>query len=75
MNKGFSLVEVIVVIAILAVIGVITSTILSRSYRASSQGELLGKLKQNGDIAMKNIDETMLIPFRSLLPHRLLMVL
>jgi len=58
MKKGFSLIEVLVVIGILAIIGVITSTILTRSHRADVQSETLGKLKQNGEIAMKNMDET-----------------
>lgn len=57
-KNGFSLVEVIIMIGILAVIGVITSTILTRTYRAGSQSETISKLKQNGDLAIKMMDET-----------------
>lgn len=55
--KGFSIVEVIVAITIMAVIGVFTSTLLTRTYRSNTDTELISKLKQNGEVASNNIGE------------------
>lgn len=56
-QKGFSIVEIIIAITIISVIGVFTSTLLTRTYRSSSDTELLSKLKQNGEVASNNIGE------------------
>ncbi|HLC88373.1 MAG TPA: prepilin-type N-terminal cleavage/methylation domain-containing protein [Patescibacteria group bacterium] len=56
-SKGFSIVEVIITITIISVIGVFTSNLLTRTYRSSSDTELLSKLKQNGEVASNNIGE------------------
>lgn len=55
--KGFSIVEVIIAITIISVIGVFTSTLLTRTYRSSSDTEQISKLKQNGEVASNNISE------------------
>lgn len=55
--KGFSLVEVMVAITIIAVIGTITSTILTRSYKAGTDTTKISKLKQNGDLAVNQITD------------------
>ena len=56
--KGFSLVEVLIAVTIIGVVGTITSTILSRTFRASSQTTIISRLKQNGDLALTPIVET-----------------
>lgn len=56
-SKGFSIVEVIIAITIISVIGVFTSTLLTRTYRSTSDTELISKLKQNGEVASNNIAE------------------
>lgn len=56
-RKGFSIVEVIIAITIVSVIGVFTSTLLTRTYRSTSDTELISKLKQNGEVASNNIAE------------------
>lgn len=55
--RGFSIVEVIIAITIISVIGVFASTLLTRTYRSTSDTELLSKLKQNGEVASNNIGE------------------
>ena len=49
---GFSMIEVLIAISIVAVIGIFTTTILTRTYRAGNQGASLSRLKQNGELAM-----------------------
>ncbi len=53
--KGFTLIEVIITISILAIIGSISAGILTRSYTSSNKSNLVGKVKQNG----QNIINTM----------------
>lgn len=55
---GFSLMEVILAIGIISVIGVITSGLLTRTFRISSDAELISKLKQNGSVASNFLSET-----------------
>lgn len=49
---GFSMIEVLIAVSIVAVIGVFTTTILTRTYKAGNQGVALSRLKQNGELAM-----------------------
>lgn len=49
--------EVILAIGIISVIGVITSNLLTRTYRTSSDADLISKLKQNGMVALNNLSE------------------
>lgn len=58
LKKGFSLIEVIIAITIIGVIGVVTSTIVTRTFRVNSQSEVVSKLKQNGALAINSIAET-----------------
>lgn len=58
MKKGFTLVEVLVVIAALSVIGIIVLTIFSRSLRGSNKSQILGSIKQNGQSVLENMDKT-----------------
>ncbi|MBI2593425.1 prepilin-type N-terminal cleavage/methylation domain-containing protein [Candidatus Daviesbacteria bacterium] len=54
---GFSLIEVILAIGILSVIGVISSNLLTRTYRTSSDADFLSRLKQNGAVASDILGE------------------
>lgn len=58
-KNGFSLVEVIIAITIIGVIGVISTTILTRTYRVNTQSDNVSKLKQNGDAAVNAITEAL----------------
>lgn len=58
-KEGFSLVEVIIAITILGVIGLVSSTILSRTYRVNIQSDTTSKLKQNAEQAMSMITEVL----------------
>lgn len=51
-KSGFSMIEVLIAVTIVGVIGVFISTILTRTYRASTQSSSIGKLKENGQVAM-----------------------
>lgn len=54
---GFSIMEVVLSIGIIAVIGVITSNLLTRTFRTSTDAELTSKLKQNGSVASNILSE------------------
>lgn len=56
-KDGFSMIEVLIAVTIVGVIGVFVSMILTRSYRASTQSSSIGKLKENGQVAMDNMVE------------------
>lgn len=56
--KGFSLIETLIAITIIGVIGAITVTILTRSYKAGSNTDTISRLKQNGDSAINIMTET-----------------
>lgn len=56
-KNGFSLVEIIVAITIIAVLGVVITTILTRTFRANSQSDVIARLKQNGDSAVTFMGE------------------
>lgn len=51
-KNGFSMIEVVIAITILGVVGVFVSTILTRSYNAGNQSNRIGRLKQNGQVAI-----------------------
>lgn len=55
---GFTLVEVLVVIAITAIMGMILTEIFIRSLQGGNKAEVLGLLKQNGQSVLENIDKT-----------------
>lgn len=58
MQKGFSIMEVLIAIGIISVIGVISSNLLTRTYRTTSDTDLISKLKQNASVASNTMDET-----------------
>lgn len=51
-EKGFSLIEVLVTITILTIVGVAIATIVTRSFQGNSKTELIGNVKQNGQNAL-----------------------
>lgn len=57
MNKGFTLVEILVVIAIVAIIGLIMIAIFTNTLRGSNKSEILSAIKQNGQAVLDNIDK------------------
>lgn len=57
LKNGFSLIEVILTIGILAVIGVVSAGLLTRTYRSTSDADLIGKLKHNGERASNALSE------------------
>lgn len=58
MKKGFTLVEILVVIAVVSVVGVIITTIFTRSLRGSNKAQIISQIKQNSQIVLENMDKT-----------------
>lgn len=56
-SKGFSLVEVILVMGIIGVVGFVISNLLTRTYRTSSDADTISTLKRNGEIASTGLSE------------------
>ena len=46
--KGFTLIEMIVVVAVLIIMGAILSQIFSNTLRGSNKAQVLSSIKQNG---------------------------
>ncbi len=58
MKKGFTLLEILVVIGVLSVIGVIILTIFTRTLRGNNKAQIIGVIKQNGQSVLENMDKT-----------------
>lgn len=58
MKKGFTLVEILVVIAVLSIVGVIVLTIFTQTLRGSNKSQIIGIIKQNGQSVLENMDKT-----------------
>jgi prepilin-type N-terminal cleavage/methylation domain-containing protein len=56
-QKGFSLMEVVLVMGIIGVVGFVTSNLLTRTYRSSSDADAISTLKRNGEIASTGLGE------------------
>lgn len=54
-NKGFSLLEMVVALAIIAGISVVLSQVFLTTVRTNTKTEVLKDLKQNGDVALESI--------------------
>ena len=52
------MVEILVVIAVVSIVGVIITTIFIRSLRGSNKAQIISQIKQNGQIVLENMDET-----------------
>lgn len=57
-KKGFTLVEVLVVIAILAIAGTFILTIFTSSLRGSNKSQIVSSIKQNGQSVLETMDKT-----------------
>jgi prepilin-type N-terminal cleavage/methylation domain-containing protein len=55
--KGFSLIEVVIAISVIGLLGLILTTIMSRSFKAGDKTKLLSQVKQNGQLALNVMDE------------------
>ncbi len=56
-TKGFTLIEVIVSIAVLAIVGVISTSILFRTFKGATKADLIGTVKQNGQGITSRIEQ------------------
>lgn len=57
-QKGFTLVEMLVVITLLAVFGVLILTIFTRTLRGGNKSQIIETIKQNGQIVLETMDKT-----------------
>lgn len=57
-KKGFTLVEMLIVISILSVVGVLILTIFTRTLRGGNKSQIIGVIKQNGQSVLEVMDKT-----------------
>ncbi len=57
-NNAFTLAEILVVMAITAVIGTVLVTIFTNTLRGSNKSQILSNIKQNGQAVLENMDKT-----------------
>lgn len=57
-KKGFTLIEILVVMMVLSIIGVLFLNIITRTLRANNKSQIIGLIKQNGQAVLENIDKT-----------------
>lgn len=57
-QAGFSLIEALIVIGILAILGLILTTLLSRTIKGGNKTQVISTIKQNGQTALNIIDTT-----------------
>lgn len=58
MNKGFTIAELLVAIAIIAFLGTIMVAIFTSTLRGSNKSQILGSIKQNGQAVLEIMDKT-----------------
>lgn len=59
LSSGFTLVEILVVMAIMAIVGTIMVAIFSNTLRGSNKSQILAVVKQNGQAVLDNMDKAM----------------
>src|SRR3989338_7593499 len=55
MKKGFTLVEMLVVIAILSVVGILILTIFTRTLKGTNKSQIISSIKQNGQSVLETM--------------------
>lgn len=58
MKNGFTLVEILVAMAIVAIMGTILVVIFTNTLRGSNKAGILANIKQNGQAVLENMDKT-----------------
>lgn len=58
LENGFTLVEILVVIAIIAIVGTMLVAIFYSTLRGSNKAQILAIIKQNGQAVLENMDKT-----------------
>lgn len=57
-KSGFTLVELLVVMAIMAIFGTLTLTIFTNTLKGSNKSQVIGVIKQNGQAVLETMDKT-----------------
>lgn len=57
-KKGFTLAEVMVVIAVVALMGIILTEIFFRTFRAGNKAQVLATIKKNGQSILETMDKS-----------------
>lgn len=57
MKKGFTIVEILVVIAIMGIMGLVVTEIFVRNLRGNEKAKVLANLKQNGQAVVERMDK------------------
>ncbi len=57
-KNGFTMVEMLVVISLLAIVGVIILTIFSNTLKGTNKSQIISVIKENGQSILENMDKT-----------------
>lgn len=57
-QNGFTLAEILVVIAIVSILGIVIVTIFTNTLRGSNKSQILAAIKQNGQSVLETMDKT-----------------
>ena len=57
-SRGFTLVEILVVISLLSVFGILILTIFTRTLKGGNKSQIIGIIKQNGQSVLDSMDKT-----------------
>jgi prepilin-type N-terminal cleavage/methylation domain-containing protein len=57
-NRGFSLIELLVVVSLFGIVGYLTTSIFIIGFRAQAKSEIMKEVKQTGDYAMQVMEDT-----------------
>lgn len=58
MKKGFTLVEILVVIGVLGIVGILVFSIFAQSLKGSNKAQILSSIKKNGEAILQTMDKT-----------------